>query len=483
MADETVTVLLKVEGDTSDAQQELGKLQATEKKTGAAAKEMGKTHDGVFKSIRDGAGWARKAFGEVSGTIAAVRGAYQLLGAAGDAYAAKHKDQAKAWNESKRAWSTALSSIQESIGMLVVKLGPLSKAIAEIVGGVAALVSMADKLPQLPSVSLGGTSSWLSGLISRGVSAVKAGDGDINQGVLKQTGLYDAVRDNQAAEMLAATMLPLVQKYITAKGPSKRSGGGGIEVYDSYWKPYEAPSPIFGMGHDFWGDEAARLAASNGGTGTGIGAANDLRGSMGFPDASMIASGAAGLMARSNSERGETLMSRMFGSLEEFDAYREAFSGIADVATSAFDAMADGSMSVGEAIKQSIAASLKSLGSRMLIRALEETAEGFAALAWGPIGGASAAAHFKSAGLFGAGAAAAGLASRALGGQGSAAAASGGGANLGRGTGGSTGGGNTTVILGDYFSDDNPRARAGKVARAVRSARKEIDNSSGVRFS
>ncbi len=94
-----------------------------------------------------------------------------------------------------------------------------------------------------------------------------------------------------------------------------------------------------------------------------------------------------------------------------------AFGTIASGMSAAIDAAITGSESIGAAIKKALGAQLKAIAIESGVRALFETAKGFAALAFGS---PTAAAHFKSAAIFGATALAAGVGSAALGGGASA---------------------------------------------------------------
>lgn len=153
----------------------------------------------------------------------------------------------------------------------------------------------------------------------------------------------------------------------------------------------------------------------------------------------------------------ESFLERTFGKKEEFDQYRELFGTLTGAVTAAYAAWVDGSMSAGDAAKLFLKQSLAALGQRMLIRGLEEFAEGVASLAI-PGGQASATAHFTSAALFGAGAAAAGLASKAISapGGGSSSAPNVSGSAGSRNNGGPSG---ATIVIGDSFADDSPRMR------------------------
>jgi hypothetical protein len=182
-----------------------------------------------------------------------------------------------------------------------------------------------------------------------------------------------------------------------------------------------------------------------------------------------------------NVSKRESLLSKTFGPLEEFNAYQRAFGALSSAVGSAFDAMVAGHGGVGKAAKAAIAESLLATGKDAAVHALIETAYGFGSLAiGGPLAGASAAAHFKSAGLFALGAAAAGVAAHELGAGG---AGGGGGAPSVAGGGGGAsprGGDQITIYQGDYFSDSNPRRQNVNIGRAVRSAKRELEQARGV---
>jgi hypothetical protein len=166
-----------------------------------------------------------------------------------------------------------------------------------------------------------------------------------------------------------------------------------------------------------------------------------------------------------------SFLEKTFGKLEEFDAYATAFQGLTSGVVAGYNAMVDGSMSFGQAFKLSIANTLKSTGSEMLIMALKETAYGFAALAW-PGGQVSAASHFKSAALFGAGAVAAGVAANALGtGGGSGASAAAGARSYASGGSSSSGGSvqepTRIIVYADAFAEDSERGRRATAQKIV----------------
>jgi hypothetical protein len=191
------------------------------------------------------------------------------------------------------------------------------------------------------------------------------------------------------------------------------------------------------------------------------------------PDSAVVLDTMAPLQKLIDDEKGRqaTFLEKMFGPIEEFDAYAESFGMLSGAATSAYDALVDGNMSAGEAMKAFLKDAIKGLGSRMLIRSLEETAEGVAALS-SPLTAAAAPAHFKAAGLFAAGAVTAGLVANRLGGGGGG----GGGASaslprdMGTGRDQYDGGKSKVIIIGDPMADDSPRYKARNVDRMLNMA-------------
>ena len=160
----------------------------------------------------------------------------------------------------------------------------------------------------------------------------------------------------------------------------------------------------------------------------------------------------------------DSKLAAIFGPIEDFNLYTEAWGALESGVSSAFAAWANGD-SAAAAIKKALKATLVSAGTEMSIMALKESAYGFGSLAYGNV--ASASQHFQSAGLFAAGAAAAGVAARGIG---SGSSSGGGRASNTIGPANGNGGGgsqNITVVVGDDFADDSQRKRAANARRLV----------------
>lgn len=190
-------------------------------------------------------------------------------------------------------------------------------------------------------------------------------------------------------------------------------------------------------------------------------------------------------------EQSESKLEKIFGPIEDFDAYQQSvaalgqtFDVFSQAVASGYAALVTGQGSVITALRATAAAGIMAQGQQSVIAGLRETALGFGAMA---LGSPTSAAHFKSAALHGAVAVAAGLAARALAPSASApAAGGGGGATATGGTGrnaandlverrGEKDSRPITVIIGDPYTDMSVRMRSIKANEAVEKALRERD--------
>jgi hypothetical protein len=121
-------------------------------------------------------------------------------------------------------------------------------------------------------------------------------------------------------------------------------------------------------------------------------------------------------------EKRTNVFETVFGSIETVDMYTESFrtlgsvfEGFTAAVGAGYEALITDSEPVGKAIKKMAADQLMAIGKTSAVRALQETALGVGSLALGPIGGVSAAAHFKAAALHAGVALAAGAAAHQIG--------------------------------------------------------------------
>lgn len=224
-----------------------------------------------------------------------------------------------------------------------------------------------------------------------------------------------------------------------------------------------APGEVGSIGSDAFGDTSGIDALAKG-----------AKRSKGMSFAEKLASGQGGL-----AKEGPTVLERMFGKPEEINAYATAWGGFQSTLTAGYDALVSGSESAGKAIRKALAGTIHGIGSKMFVRGLEETAEGFT----NPV-------HFGAAALFFAGAAAAGIIANQIapgtgavgGGAGKGAGASASGVGLG-GSPGSHRPDNRTYIIGDTFGWESPRSQARRFNNAQRIARSSDRDPTGVEFS
>lgn len=172
-----------------------------------------------------------------------------------------------------------------------------------------------------------------------------------------------------------------------------------------------------------------------------------------------------------NAQQSNSKLEQMFGPIDEFNAYQEAFNMLGGAVTSAMDAWIDGSMSAGEAVKKFIGQALKALASQMAIESLKHGAYALGSLAFGDVRGAGQ--HAAAAAAFGVGAAAAAVAAKSMGGgaaptsAGASAGGSAGGGSSFAGTAQQGTGERIIVVMGDSFSRSSPRMQQLDAERTV----------------
>jgi hypothetical protein len=196
-----------------------------------------------------------------------------------------------------------------------------------------------------------------------------------------------------------------------------------------------------------------------------------------FADAQMLQDMEAWRTAKAKSDE-ESFLARTFGPLEEFDAYAAGFATLKGAVQDGFAAWIDGSESLGDAVRKSIAGSLRAYAIEMSGKALVAGANALYLLAEGRI--PEAAAMGASALKYTAAAAGLGVLAKSLGGGGgSGVAASAAGVPSGTPGGARPAPQSGVVIVGDPLSDDSPRERQRRVRRAINAAGRPNE---GVRY-
>lgn len=185
-------------------------------------------------------------------------------------------------------------------------------------------------------------------------------------------------------------------------------------------------------------------------------------------------------MAGLRRDKKESILTDIFGPVEEFDLYREKMTLLSEATEifggaiqGSFDAWIQGSISGTQAIKKFFSDSISAIASSLMAHAIEHGAAAIGALAWGNLPGA--AVHGKAAAAYAAGAITVGAFARQLNGSGP----SPGGVPSVTGGGGGGGGGGTQThnyFIGDGFSEDGPAWRKQKAERTVRMGRGAMSN-------
>lgn len=332
--------------------------------------------------------------------------------------------------------SDAIDKIKDSLGRLVIQLGPLVSLIADAVDLIAKLPKT-DQRQLVPEFTKGLTLPSLEerdkarGIKRKPEDAWATHESVLDLGVIPKKGdkaIDDGSRSRLDAEIKALTdaLVEDLSNSISSVSDqigSKAAGGAG----------YAGALPSGG----YTIEDVKSLTEAYGKT-----------------DAPSFLEG-------------------VFGSLDEFDTYRGAFEALGGAVGASLGALIDGSGSAASAFKHFIADTMKSLAISNAIKAITETAEGFASLASGSP--ASATLHFTAAAKHGLAAVAAGGAAAVLGttaGDANAARASGGSAGGSRGSsGGSTGGGDDhrpiVIVTGNDQADQTPRMRQVNAQRYV----------------
>lgn len=172
----------------------------------------------------------------------------------------------------------------------------------------------------------------------------------------------------------------------------------------------------------------------------------------------------------------DSILKKMFGEPQEFEAYAEGLGMLQNAGRAAFEALITGSGSAGEAFKAMIAQNMMSLASEMFGRSIYEAAMAVGSLAMYDFKGA--ALHGKAAAMYAVGAGALGMIGSQLGGGAVVSKGAGGAAATGSSLPSTTSsainsapsdvrGRSVTVVVGDDFADDSPRKRQQRAQRMV----------------
>lgn len=491
----------------------------------------------VGKAIAEGTIEPLKQFGVVlkpaSSEAEKFNQLMQVLAENAELVEGKQLNQNEAFRKAGVEYTNAMNRLKAGIGELVVSLQPLVSALGTVVGMVAKLVEM---LPAEVILAIAGAGAYAygkrrggaAGRIAQSIpflgSAVIAGtelgnwlaDDTDFLGQHDLTGVYRTNRLNDLNAANAATGQRLAADYdaldlrlanaqvasmlrnigmlervlgVERGGPKPRRGGGGSGRGRAprYYIEAENTGELIPVFQDETLNLGRTIGSSLASQAAGAGVRLDLAG------AGDALSGLQQQLAIAGQFYGErkSFLQSVFGDFGEFDAYAEQIRMLGDAVgvfsgalSSSFNSWISGSASAKQALKALFADTITGIASSMFARALEHGAMAVGALAYGDLRGA--ATHGKAAALNAAGAIAVGALARQLNAGAAAPALSAGGAAgapalTSGGAGGSTGG-HTTVILGDSMADDSPRWRQRETARAIRRARRYLDDGRGVEY-
>ena len=518
--------IMKFKVDTSEARQALKDLTGEEKKAAQAALQLQEAKNKQMDR------WS-KGIALVSTGMQMSTKAIQL---AGDSWKAYEKaalaaggadaEKAKSFRNALGQMDGAMERFKVSIGSMVASLAPLVTALSAVVDVAGGVVGIAGKIA---GGLLGGGGTDFFNQSMTGDAGAQYADFQEAQARRRMTEIWK----NQQA------LKNLVNPYATGSGldatgnadaaSQARINAWGKKLQADIEKKNEAARRMW-EGFDT-ADVVAIYAASVGGVpispdaveavgkrkgggkgGGGFDISSSERGGLsmfsdddrrafaayfdsfesrlrgpdvgtGDPDfgyASDQLKGALAAIEQVQKDEKRDLLKSLFGDFDEYDAYAEKMTMLADTvnavtgaAQSSFDAWVDGSSTAKEAIKDFFASALRGIASNMFAKALEHGAMAIGSLALQDYRGA--ALHGKAAALHAAGAiAVGGLARVAFGGGGSGGGnAYGGGAPSVGGGSRPTGGGSerpVVIILGDSMANDSPAMRAKEVGRALNRA-------------
>lgn len=397
--------------------------------------ELQPTIEALTESIAKGSTRALKEFGieatDKAGALKQLDSLYKSLGGNVDV----------AGDEFERAgvkFSDSMDDMMGQLGKFVVSLQPLISALAEVAGILAGVAGSVGSV-----IDTG--DSWMA----------EAGDtftqGFNRESIFSGAGIAglsrlnrDSFRKRKAAERAAqeAALIAGFQ-FGEIETPNRFNASEDLVPFDTSWAdPKREKQQLKFLGNRMGMAGLDVNAIGQGiasGFMAGIGklrtdktfeAINDNGGFTGQSINASFASGQESIskmledFARFDAEKKEkgSILTQIFGTPAEIsdmavqiEIAASAFNILSQAAGSAFGAWIDGSKSLGAAFSEAIAEGLKAAAVQMFVESIKHTAFGFGALAFGPIMGASAAAHFKAAGLFAAGAAVAGTAAKGLG--------------------------------------------------------------------
>jgi hypothetical protein len=394
--------------------------------------------------------------------------------------------QTDAFTKAGVEYKNAINQMEVAIGELVVSLTPLISKLAE-------LISMSVKFALEVGDFLAGPSDGYRYRSNAELRQQSDWEGRYKPGFAQIQGVADGINAQNADANRRLTFLrtkDLTERAIAGGPVRPKSRGGGKSKADSPigYVELENTGEVVPIWMSLGGPSLGRTIGSSGGpTDAMLGAANDRSAYYGGQEQERVAAMIADLdKFTADGIRGQNTskLAKIFGPISDFNEYAAAFDTLSGSIKAGFDAWVSGSGSATAAIKKHFAGSVSAMASELFAKSIAWGATGVAEMFMPGMQGMGAA-HLKgAAGMLAASITVGGIA-RQLGGGGGAA---GGGASAGGGrapsvtNGGGAGamGGNYTVIVGDVWAADNQRKKDREVARAIRSADRELQGAQGV---
>jgi hypothetical protein len=480
-------VLLRMKADTTQAKAALKDLSGEEKKAAQAAIDHAeKTNKAIERKA--------KAWQFAAQAVGGVTAAYAVGKSGLEAYAKTSEHAAAQVTKIKDASGKAFDSLMASVGKAVAGLEPLITGVASLVSklsevgvaGPAAIGALALAVtgnPVIAGIVAGG--AWAASGPHGSGGFLRAG-GDFSKWAkgIEETNRLEA-RGGYERQYGVDNMSGDISRVAVALGDAFVVGLNRVGI--TTWSPFNAKSRGARESNILDPDNVAAYGLRRN---VGGGSADEGVGSRAFNNGLIDAQfneemarqsrafqqGSRGLMSPYAAQGSgiasaqESQLSRMFGPLDEFNAYAAAFDTLSGAIGSALSAWIDGSMSAGKAFKAFIGEAVKGLAVQMTIESLKHGAYAIGSLAMGNVAGA--ALHGKAAAGFAVGALAAAAAAKGLHAGGAPAGGTGGvGASAPRalgGTPGGSGGTNITIVYGDALARNSPHEQQLEAQRLVR---------------
>jgi hypothetical protein len=437
--------------------------------------------DRVTQSIVEGNSRALKDFGEIiegsTGKLSTHTAILEEMDKRVVAAGGNIKIAGKEYMVAGVEMTDAMDELKSSLGELAAELAPAIKALAELVVGVIRTAkTIARYMPgtsatrlakrrlaayELSESARNATSeqrSFIAGILGMRIPTGRTGRG---LGGEAMTPFGPAEYSGLTARVMAPVIRALNNNTKATNNNTRSRGGGGRMMLGGNIAPTDVSTATGAPSFDL-GGELAQYP----------GELEKLRYEEGVISDQIAAERAAAKLAG-----GRSYLQDMFGPLEEFKLYQNAFATLQGAAAQAFQAWMDGSKSVSKAFKDMLRTILKGLATQMLSESLKHAAMAIGSVAMRDYEGAKS--HGLAAAAFAAGAVTIGTYARATGGGGGGAVAGATSAASGIG-GGGVGVGQTTanIFIGNDFGPFDRRERAQALERDLKS----LNGTDGVRY-